>query len=783
MRFLYATAVLLCLGGLFLVLFVNHLLQNTVEQVVHERLYSVRMLLSREVEHQKRFLLAQAASTAAMIEVQSTLMSHDADRLRHFALPLADVVRQSLHNESFLLIFHDADNKLLYQTSLAEPGEPGAGCETLAARVLSTESPATGLVVRRDGIYLIGCFPIIAGKQLVGTVTTGMALDEAADKLRLSQGVGVSLFADSKTAGPLLSDKALGDVDGLVLLRRMGDARLDYVRPKLENKEKTDLGLWYRQREFHSVIEFPDVFGNRLAVFYLSLDAGGLQQEKWDRLAQFLWSYLVGAVLLWMFLFLNVARIEGFLARLKRIILASHSNYFAERFESDHVHCLEVLHCNNEECPVYKNPSLVCYLETGSEAISPQWRDTCIFLNKYDTCKNCPVYLMRRGDELSEMRNIVNTMMRLWSNFLSRVGHLLGYVLRSQERNDQPPSLDEVSKRLEQMARLTFFGHDLQGVMTKEEVYQQLAWVFEKTYNLHQFILFEVHHDTDVMLPIIDGAEGRPLCREALSISAESCRAKRMAEDVNSYFNPMLCPHFNCNPDDEFRWCLPMVMSGQVGALFTFVASRRDWERIQDIQPVIRKYLDETSPVLSSLHLLQLSKEQALRDPLTKCHNRRFLDEFITKYEPISEREGKRAGFLMADIDFFKQVNDRYGHEAGDQVLKQVVELMRGAIRRSDLLIRYGGEEFLILLQDPKPESSMEIAEKIRLAVEQHRFELPGGVTIFKTISIGTAVYPTQADSMYKAIKFADVALYEAKKTGRNRVISFEPFMWTEENF
>jgi len=198
---------------------------------------------------------------------------------------------------------------------------------------------------------------------------------------------------------------------------------------------------------------------------------------------------------------------------------------------------------------------------------------------------------------------------------------------------------------------------------------------------------------------------------------------------------------------------------------------------------ILRRYLDVAAPVLSSMRLLHLTKEQAVRDPLTHCHNRRFLDEYIKQYEVLSQRHEKKVGFLMIDLDFFKQVNDQYGHQTGDSVLLEIANLIRESIRRSDLLIRYGGEEFLVLLLEIDSETTHVVAEKVRIAVEQHQFELPGGIAIHKTVSIGISEYPQDAEMFYKAIKYADVALYEAKQAGRNRVVRFEPSMWTKEEY
>ena len=179
--------------------------------------------------------------------------------------------------------------------------------------------------------------------------------------------------------------------------------------------------------------------------------------------------------------------------------------------------------------------------------------------------------------------------------------------------------------------------------------------------------------------------------------------------------NPVLCPNFGVDHTTTLRCCLPMVMGGRVGAVFTFAVPRDTWPKYRHDLPIIKKYLEETAPGLSSLRLLKVSKEQALRDPLTKCHNRRFMDEYLMQFESLHQRSPKQVGFIMADLDFFKMVNDEHGHLAGDMILQQVANILRETIRKSDLLIRYGGEEFLImLLEINKDGATLEVAEKLR---------------------------------------------------------------------
>lgn len=752
-------------------------------------------MVEDETSGSSRYLTAQVQALATVPEAGRALAARDGTALRSLALPYADAVRRGAGFATLRFAFIAADGTVILKSG----GSVGIGCdisgEAMFDAVAADRSSVTGMRILNSEAELRASSPVISGNSFAGVVCIGISLSELLSQIGLPADAGLSLMVPNLPVDPTTASEGKGgnettasvmdgDTQSLSgeyrVLQHIGRADTVTLRQGLTEGGVVPVA----GKRAYGIVPLKDFKGAEIGRIVVNVDGADLWRAKRDKLLQLTWLFSAGALLLLAVLYFNVVRIEKFLHRLKKIIIAFHSSEFNERFESDHVHCLEVLQCRNEECPVYKNPSLVCYLETGSEAISPEWRDTCIFLNKYGSCDRCPVYELRRGDELAEMRNVVNTMMRLWSDFLQKAGHLMAYVLQAQERTGRLPSLDEVSDRLGQMAKLSFFSHDLQGVLDKEEVYNQLAQVFRHTFHIHRFVLFEVDHDADRIVIALDNTENEPLCKKQLLLSTEVCRAKRVAEDVVSFFNPVLCPCFNCDTDNEVRVCLPMTMGGQVGAVFSCVVPRRDWAKVREIIPVLRKYLNEAAPVLSSLRLLRLTKEQALRDPLTKCHNRRFLDEYITKYEPLSDRRGGTTAFLMADLDYFKQVNDRYGHEAGDAVLRQVVGIIQSLIRRSDLLIRYGGEEFLILLQDVKDGAAMTVAEKIRLAVESHQFDVNGnGARISKTISIGVSEYPSDADALYKCIKFADVALYKAKDAGRNRVLRFKSEMWSEEQY
>lgn len=673
-RFLYLTGALLLLGNIVLIFFFYHTQHSNVQSLAANRLTMMAAWLESEMERRQASLTAQAMAVAAIPDVHESMAGEDPARLRRVVLPYVDRLRAASGITSFHLQFRLSDGRPFLLTDADETLESDIAVHGPAPEGDPPASRPQGVVHGRFGLELRATAPVIDGQHHVGDLTALSSLADTIRNLRLPREHGVIvLVRKDSPRDPSWS-----------VVHHFGDKSLSREQAILTIKD----GVTRHKNVYTAFVPLTDAQDRLLGGLILSHDAALQRQVMWSKISQFILFFSAGAIMVWVFLFINVARIERFLARLKKILISSHANYFSERFESDHVHCLDILHCHNEECPVYQNPSLVCYLETGTEAVSPRWRDTCIYLNKYEKCSNCPVYSMRKGDEVTEMRNVVNTMMRLWGNFLNRVGHLLAYVLRNQERTGQVPSLDDISDRLEQMAKLTFFSHDLQGVTDKEEVYQQLAFIFEKRFGLTRYVLFEVDHDNHRTLIALDMVGDESLCKNTVLINPDACRAKRVAEEVVSFYNPKLCLHFHADLDKDVRCCLPIVMGGQVGAVFSFLVPRRDWEKMRIQVPIIRKYLDESAPVLNSLRLLGITREQSLRDPLTLCNNRRFLDEFIAKYEPLADRENKRTGFLMVDMDYFKQVNDKYGHHAGDAVLQQMAQILLNSIRKSDLLIR-----------------------------------------------------------------------------------------------
>jgi diguanylate cyclase (GGDEF)-like protein len=182
-------------------------------------------------------------------------------------------------------------------------------------------------------------------------------------------------------------------------------------------------------------------------------------------------------------------------------------------------------------------------------------------------------------------------------------------------------------------------------------------------------------------------------------------------------------------------------------------------------------------------------RDLALKDSLTSLPNRRFLTEFVDREAgqalrewraPPRERRAAAAprsvGLLILDLDFFKAVNDQYGHDAGDEILRQFARVVQDAVRQPDLVVRWGGEEFVVAARELARDGVWILAERIRSRIADHPFRLPSGAVVRVTCSIGFGLFPFSPGRLdllgwEQVLGLADLALYQAKARGRNRVV------------
>lgn len=187
-------------------------------------------------------------------------------------------------------------------------------------------------------------------------------------------------------------------------------------------------------------------------------------------------------------------------------------------------------------------------------------------------------------------------------------------------------------------------------------------------------------------------------------------------------------------------------------------------QNLQLIDDLARKNIELEKLNCELLELNEKLSELSETDPLTAIFNRRKLFELLGLEAEKAKRYGKPLSLLILDLDHFKRVNDTFGHDAGDEVLKTTTNIINAVIKRIDIFARYGGEEFIIVLPETTLAGAAALAEKIRGVIDQHLFPVAGRLTV----SIGAAEFSGNETDEF--VKRADEALYAAKRKGRNRV-------------
>jgi diguanylate cyclase (GGDEF)-like protein len=326
-------------------------------------------------------------------------------------------------------------------------------------------------------------------------------------------------------------------------------------------------------------------------------------------------------------------------------------------------------------------------------------------------------------------------------------------------------SLEEQRRR--QLQAINAIAQQTTAVLDLEELLDRVCKLIQDAFRVSHVSLFlredhdlvlRAHHGT--LTPRVPEGGRFPASTEPwASILANSTTAM----DADLRLTPGNTKFF---AESASRMCIPLVSFGQTLGILALDSSLPDAFRDGDLQS-LESVADICATAIQNAHYVERVKQLAYLDGLTGIFNRRFFELRIMEEIERARRYGTGMAVIMADIDQFKRLNDEFGHVLGDEVLRQVSSLFHQQLRKIDVVCRYGGEEFGILLTQTNAQHAMNIAEKLRKMLAAWQFP---GVPRTVTISAGAAAFPEQGTTRDDLVRAADAALYAAKQAGRNRV-------------
>lgn len=318
-------------------------------------------------------------------------------------------------------------------------------------------------------------------------------------------------------------------------------------------------------------------------------------------------------------------------------------------------------------------------------------------------------------------------------------------------------ALGELAEHNQQLRAVNRLVEALQLVEDPRHAYQTIAAACQADFQVAHGLL-AVREITDRPMTVmaswgaLTGADYEPA----------ACRAYLRGELRPAAELPCLCA------DAGQTLCLPLAAHGHIyGFLRLGLPPAADTDVLRNLAPTLGETLGLT---LANLRLRLSLRDQSIRDPLTGVFNRRYMEETLQRELDRAERQSQPLAALILDCDYFKQFNDVYGHAAGDAVLRALAGLLTRQVRGSDIVCRYGGEEFVVILPEAPPLQAARRAQALCRTARRLKVTHAGQILPPVTISIGVAAYPRQAASAAALLAAADAALYAAKQAGRDRV-------------
>jgi diguanylate cyclase (GGDEF)-like protein len=369
-----------------------------------------------------------------------------------------------------------------------------------------------------------------------------------------------------------------------------------------------------------------------------------------------------------------------------------------------------------------------------------------------------------KNKEAQDVSLWINALLEKLQTAFDNIDSKISIFLSTKEDRNSDPLIN-AENLVDRISSIYKFRKTIEHDDKLEDIYNRLASVIKSNLNIKNINILEANTRTGKNTLVY--VEKDIYC----NVETHACRADKTNEIVDSNQFDDICS--SCKIKNLNYFCIPYSITNDLDLIISlYPEESSEIPKLREKIHYINDYVDASKTVITSYKLMEILKENAITDPLTKLYNRKHLEDQIPKITEQANRAELSFGVLMIDIDHFKMVNDTYGHDVGDKAIKIVANTLKENTRTSDIVVRFGGEEFHVLLYNCNQNNLFAISEKIRMAFSKQ--EIPAENEIIKkTVSIGAAMFPQDNKDLHSCIKYADLSLYEAKNTGRNKTILY----------
>lgn len=377
-----------------------------------------------------------------------------------------------------------------------------------------------------------------------------------------------------------------------------------------------------------------------------------------------------------------------------------------------------------------------------------------------------------RDDEIGVLSRAFNNMVEQLRDQIKNLEQRV-----ADRTSELTGKLGELEKQNQEFETIKSMGDMLQACRSTDEIYSVISKSAQNLFpdSSGNILILDTQYNSIEFA----GAWGRASTRPPASLDSNDCWSLRRGTIYamqNVQFN-QVCPHVDRDVLGNGSYiCVPMIAQGEtLGILHVILHGDGTAQSGENITVSMKRLAgtvaEHAGLSLANMQLQQTLHSQSIRDPLTGLFNRRYMEEVLVQAQHRALRQKSSVGIIILDVDHFKGFNDRYGHEAGDVVLRELGTMLMKHFREGDIACRFGGEEFVVVLPDASKQNCIQRAEALRKEIETGLRIKWRNNDLVITISCGVSVFPEDGVTAKDALEGADSALLRAKQEGRNRVI------------